>query len=192
MAHRQCPKRLWLATYKTELADESGAQPAFAFGNQIGEVARRLHPGGHLIEGDNLSEALKVTTACLEERPRKPLFEATFDFHHTLIRADLLLPMRTGYRLVEVKASTSVKPHYIEDIAIQAWVMEQAGVRLQRLELAHVNNCFVYPGNADYRSLLNYVDVASEVRPLMDEVGDWVDAARDTLAGTEPDIKPGS
>ncbi len=192
MAHRQCPKRLWMAIYKTELTDESGAQSAFAFGNEIGEVAQRLHPRGHLIEGDDLSEALKATTVCLEERPRKPLFEATFNFHHTLIRADLLLPMRTGYRLVEVKASTRVKPHYIEDIAIQAWVMEQAGVRLRRLELAHVNNRFVYPGNADYRGLLNYVDVASEVRPLMDEVGDWVDAARETLAGTKPDIKPGS
>ncbi|MGH8273786.1 MAG: DUF2779 domain-containing protein [Gammaproteobacteria bacterium] len=191
MAHRQCPKRLWLATYKAELMDESGAQSAFEFGNQIGDIARQLHPSGHLIEGNNLSEALEATTARLEDRPRKPLFEATFDFQHTLIRADLLLPMRTGYRLVEVKASTSVKPHYIEDVAIQAWVMEKAGVNLPRLELAHVNNRFVYPGGGDYEGLLTYEDVSAETKPLLKEVPRWIEEARETFAGSEPDIAVG-
>lgn len=192
MAHRQCAKRLWLQTYRGDLADETGAQAAFDFGDQIGDVARQQYPDGHLIEHGDLTEDLTATRACLSARPRKPLFEATFAYRNTLVRADLLLPMRTGYRLVEVKASTSVKPHYLEDVAIQAWVMKNANVRVRRLELAHVDNSFIYPGNADYSDLLRYVDVASEVGPLVDKVGGWVKAARATLGGTEPRIEPGA
>ncbi|MGH8225570.1 MAG: DUF2779 domain-containing protein [Gammaproteobacteria bacterium] len=191
MAYRQCPKRLWLETYRAELADESGAQAVFAFGHEVGEVARGLHPGGHLIEDADLGEALAETERCLAERPRKPLFEATFNVRGTLVRADLLLPARMGYRLVEVKAATSVKPHYYGDVAIQAWVMENAGLPLCGLELAHVNSTFVYPGGGKYKGLLTYEDVAAETKPLLKEVPRWVEDAHKTLAGSEPDIPIG-
>lgn len=192
MAHRQCPKRLWLAVCRPELADESGSEAAFAGGHAVGDIARQLHPGGELIEGENLAESLSLTQVALSERPRKPLYEATFDYQGTLIRADLLLPRaRRGYRLVEVKASGSVKPHYLEDVAVQTWVMDKAGIDLKSLELAHVDTAWIYPGSEHYEGLLTYKDVTEGVNDHLGEVEDWVDAARETLAGGEPDIAPG-
>lgn len=191
IAHRQCAKRLWLQTYRPELLDESGSGAVFAFGNEVGAVARQLHPGGVLIEGETLQDALQQTRTCLAETPRHPLFEATFDYDGTLVRADLLLPSGDDYRMVEVKASTSVKPHYPEDVAVQAWVLQNAGVPLDGLELAHVDNSFVYPGNGNYEGLLHYEDVATDAGALIGEVPDWIGAARATLGGGEPDIDPG-
>lgn len=192
MAHRQCPKRLWLEVCRPDLADDSGTQAVFAAGHVVGDIARQLHPGGELIEGENLTQSLALTQEALSSRPRRPLYEATFDYQGTLIRADLLLPRaRRGYRLVEVKASGSVKPQYLEDVAIQAWVMDKAGIALRSLELAHVDTQWTYPGREDYQGLLSYEDVTEDVNDRLDEVEDWVDAARETLSGTEPDIAPG-
>ena len=51
MAHRQCAKRLWLQTYRPELASESPqARIAMENGNRIGEAARTIFPGGTLID----------------------------------------------------------------------------------------------------------------------------------------------
>lgn len=191
MAYRQCPKRLWLATYRADLADMSGAATPIADGNAVGEVARRLHPGGQLIQAENSNEQLALTTQALAARPKIPLYEATFSFERTLVRADLMFPRRGGYRLVEVKASGSVKDYQLDDVAIQTWVIERAGVPLKRLEIAHVDTQFVYPGREDYEGLLAYEDVEDAVSERLDEVGEWVAEAKEILAGPEPEIAPG-
>ena len=77
LAHRQCPKRLWLQIHKPELAHfDDHQQQRFDTGNIVGEVARGFYPGGQLIESDDLSQCLSATQAAL--LTAKPIFEATF------------------------------------------------------------------------------------------------------------------
>jgi hypothetical protein len=161
-----------------------------ASGNLLGEVARDLHPGGVLIDGADLSQAIDDTTLALKGKKR-PIFEATFAHKEVLVRADLLLPVRGGHKLVEVKSSTEVKPYHIEDAAIQAWVIRNAGLDIKRVELAHVDKAYVYPGQADYTGLLAHEDVSEQVDELASQIPKWVSAARKTLKGSEPEIEPG-
>jgi len=117
---RQCPKRLWLKMHRPELIETSAeTEHAFQVGYEVGEVARRLHPQGVLIDAKDLGEPLRQTRDALSRSPGVPLFEATFEREGVLVRADLLLPESNGYRMVEVKAATSVKDYYLEDVAIQ-------------------------------------------------------------------------
>jgi len=192
LAHRQCPKRLWLHTYRPELEEEEeGVTAHLATGTKVGEVARSLHAGAQLIEGDTLTESLRLTHQALKSSPRCPLCEATFEHGKVLARADLLLPVRKGYNLVEVKSSTSVKDYHYEDAAVQAWVARGAGVTLSQVQIAHLDSAFVYPGGADYRGLFAYVDITPDTFALDPEIPVWIKAARRTLAGDEPDIEPG-
>jgi hypothetical protein len=207
--HRQCPKRLWLNQNRPELKqDDLVAEARMANGNRLGEMARELHPGGVLIDGGNLSRAIEDTTQALKGRKR-PIYEATFAHKEVLVRADLLLPVRGGYRLVEVKSSGELKPYHVEDAAIQAWVIRNAGLEIKRVEIAHVNTGFVYtgrtdqrtfaggehdldcPGVGEYGGLLAHVDVSMQVEDLASLVPKWVSAARKTLKGEEPEIEPG-
>lgn len=192
--HLQCPKRLYLQTFCPELAEESTeTQMAFQAGNEVGEVARELFPGGILIGHDaELAEALRATRAALARHPDRPLFEATFEHDGVLVRADLLVPDGSSFRLVEVKSSTEVKKHYLADCAVQAWVVRKAGVPLARVELAHVDNTFVYPGDRRYDGLLKFVDLTDTIEARLGDVSHWIDACRTTLSGPEPDITPGA
>ncbi|MEC5213103.1 hypothetical protein RCH06_001648 [Polaromonas sp. CG_9.5] len=194
VAWKQCPKRLWLQIHRRNLIEVSGAvERGFQIGYEVGEVAQRLFPEGLLIgDDDDLSAALVATQAALAAHPEKPLFEATFQHDGVLVRADLLLPTPGGYRLVEVKASASVKPYHLADCAVQAWVLRQNGMALAAIELAHIDTAFVYQGNGNYHGLFHHAPLGVEVSSLMTQVPGWIQAARTTLAGDEPDIAPGA
>lgn len=193
LAHRQCPKRLWLQTYRPELAEtDPGAAVRLAQGAQVGEVARQLYPDGVLIAGDDLRQALRDTAEVLARSPQCPVFEATFEHESVLVRVDLLLPDGEAYRLVEVKSSAAVKDYHFSDAAVQAWVSENAGVPISRTQIAHIDTSFVYSGRGDYRGLFTHADISQEVSAFSPEIPAWAEAARLTLSGEEPRIAPGA
>lgn len=191
LIHRQCPKRLWLKVHRPELEDVSDGNLArFATGTYVGEVAQQLYPDGVLIDTDDLGQAVIDTQAILAGE-KLPIFEATFQADGLLIRADLLLPNQEGYRMVEVKSSTSVKDYYLTDVAIQSWVAEQAKLPLTSVEIAHLDNSFVYPGGGEYQGLFHYADISEQIAGMKAEVPEWIIAARETLTGGEPCVSPG-
>ena len=192
LLHLQCPKRLWLKVYRPELEEvNDGNQARFDTGTYVGELAQQLHPDGVLIDGEDLRRAIADTQEILTGESR-PIFEATFQSNGLLIRADLLLPTENGFRMVEVKSSTSVKEYYLTDAAIQSWVAHQASLPLTSVEIAHIDNSFVYPGGGDYQGLFHYADISDQIADMQTEVPDWINAARVTLAGSEPCIAPGA
>ena len=193
-AWRQCPKRLWLQINRSELLEVSDqTERSFQIGHEIGELAQRLCPDGILIEDqDNLSAAIAATKVALTAHPDRPIFEATFQHEGLLVRADVLIPTPNGYRMTEVKSSTSVKPYHVDDCAVQAWVLKQNKIKLAAVELAHVDTSFVYQGDGNYHGLLKAEQLDAEIKDLVDEVPKWVSGARATLSGAEPSIEPGA
>ncbi|MEO8121151.1 MAG: DUF2779 domain-containing protein [Rhodoferax sp.] len=194
IAWKQCPKRLWLQIHKRDLLEVSdGAERGFQIGYEVGEVAQGLFPDGILIEDDDdLTAALASTQKAMAAHPDRPIFEATFQHDGVLVRADLLLPTPSDYRMVEVKSSASVKPYHLEDCAIQAWVLQQNGIPLVAIELAHIDTAFVYHGDGNYQGLFHHAPLDEVVAPLVELVPGWIAAARCTLAGDEPTIAPGA
>lgn len=194
LAGWQCQRRLWLEIHAPEHGRHSAAtERAFMIGHEVGELAQRLFPGGTLIGHDTELDAALAQTAELVARPGPlTLYEATFRHEGVLIRADILVRDTAGrVRLVEVKSSTRVKPVNYIDLAVQAWVLAGAGVTPERIELGHINNQFVYPGNDDYAGLLAFADLSDKVLPLLDEVPRWVSEYRAMLAGEMPEIRVG-
>jgi len=191
IAHRQCPKRLWLQINRPDLIQVSSTtQVRLDEGNKVGDIARHNYPGGVLIDTLKRTEAIDQTKEAIAKH--QTIFEGAFFEQDVIIRADLLFPEKEGYRLVEVKSSTGVKSYHVEDVTIQSWVMDKAGCAPSSMALAYIDNQFVYQGDGNYKGLFIEADLSSQVKPSIAHVQSWVDAAKKTVASPlEPKITPG-
>lgn len=204
MSALQCPKRVHLEVNRPDLARYSSAtEAAFALGHAVGDIAVQLYGGddGHYIDydGGSLAAALRQTGELMGSLFRAPIFEATLEHDGVLVREDVLLPVTAvgaesgagSWRIVEVKASTRVKPEHVQDCAVQAWVHLGAGHPLEAVALAHIDNRFVYAGDGDYRGLLVEYDLTAEVFDLLPAVPGWVERARTAVGGPLPQVPVG-
>ena len=202
MAYRQCPKRLWLEVHQPELKEDSAdTQARFQAGHQVGDIARRIYDlegKGTLIDvqTEGFAGAFARTTKLMIDS-RWPVFEAGFQANGALVFADVMLPAlengRVVWRMVEVKSSASVKDYHHDDIAVQAFVAQSAGVKLKSVALAHIDNSWTYPGNDDYRGLLVENDLTAEAFARTEEVEGWINEAQSIVAQpTAPEIAVGN
>lgn len=189
----KCPKRLWLQTFEAELAQESStSQLTIAAGIELGKLARQNYPGGILIGHVKApDQAVLETSRLLGNKNPVPLFEAAFLHSDALVRTDILVPVTGGWRMVEVKSSGSVKDHNLIDCAMQLWVLENAGIKVQEVCVAHVDTAFEYAGSGDYNGLIVEEEVTEQVRELLPDVPEWLTSHRDTLANPMPAVRMG-
>ena len=201
MSSLQCARRVYLEVHRRELARYSkSTQAAFENGHRVGALAIELYNsgGGTLVEynGGPFTRALAQTSELMTSLFPAPIFEATLEHEGVLVREDVLLPVEDhggrSWRLVEIKSSTRVKPEYLHDCAIQAWVHLQSGHSLSRVALGHVDNQFVYKGDENYQGLILEQDLTQEVFDLLPSVPIWVEQARVAVEGEMPDVPVGA
>ena len=76
----------------------------------------------------------------------------------------MLIRKENGWELLEAKSSTKLKPEYIDDIAIQSFIVKKCGVNLTSIKLIHINKDFTYEGDDNYKDLINDTnDITSKV-----------------------------
>lgn len=201
LALRQCLKRLWLEVHRPDLCAYSTKLDArFLTGFQVGEIAQQIYDRegqGVLIDVqvDGFDRIFERTAEFL--RTRQPIFEAGFSAGGALTFADIMLPEEKGtelvWHMIEVKSSTSVKDYHYDDLAVQAFVVQSAGIPLASVALAHIDSSWVYPGNEDYRGLLKENDLTTEILSRTEEVREWIIQAQIIVAQpTEPAIETGN
>jgi len=201
MALRQCPKRLWLEVHRPDLREDSAsAEAGFQVGYQVGDIAQRIYDTegrGALIDvqSEGFNRAFERSAELLNTT--QPIFEAGFSAGGALAFADVMLPAQQDgkqvWRMVEVKSSTRVKDYHRDDVAVQAFVAQTAGVPLASIALAHIDSSWIYPGDEDYRGLLKENDLTAEAFARTDEVQGWIaEAQRVSAEAVEPVVDTGS
>ena len=196
MSARQCLKRLHLEVHRPELiVHTSKTEAAFNAGIAVGDIAHLIYGNDRVAvipyEG-GMAYALKKTARLVSEGPQYPIFEATFEHGGVLVRVDALLPDGDAWRIVEVKASTSVKDEHVFDCAVQRWVFEGLGHQLTGISLAHVDNTFVYAGDGDFDGLLTEADQTENTANILPGVPEWIASAREAAASPEPEVGVGA
>jgi len=145
----QCHRALWLRVHEPdapELAVDPHVQAVFDQGHRVGDLARKEFPGGVLIANDeNRVEATRQAIA----GGASILYEASFVADDVFVAADVLVRERGGWRIIEVKSTTSVKEQHLTDAAVQAHVIARSGLRVRRVEIMHLNSACTYPNLAD-------------------------------------------
>ena len=201
LAFRQCPKRLWLEIQRPDLREDSAATEVnFQIGHQVGDIARQIYDPKNLgalidVHSEGLKQALERTKELV--KLSQPIFEAGFCAGGALAFVDVMLPKlvdgKQVWDMVEIKSSTSIKDYHRDDLAVQAFVAQSAGVALHSIALAHIDSSWIYPGNADYSGLLVEADLTVEALSRTEEVRDWIEKADETATSiAEPAIETGA
>jgi len=188
----QCHRQLWWKVHEPqapELRADAGLQAIFEMGNRVGERAREEFPGATLIELDyrRLRQAADATRRAIAAGDTA-ILEASFLEDRIFIGADVLSKEADGWVLTEVKATASVKSQHIPDAAIQAQVVERAGLPVARVELMHLNNQHRHP---DQGPLFIRADITAEVADLRAETAEEARAQLRMLEGALPEVAPG-
>lgn len=186
---RHCLKRIWLYNYHRELMeDRSAFQEAILIqGIEVGNLAQSLFPGGVLISEDyrNLSGAIEHTKQAITNNA-PAIFEATFVFENILIRVDILKKNNDGtYDLIEVKSSTSVKKEHLPDCAVQLYVLQGLGFKINHVCVMHLNNKYIRRGGLDVSQLFIIEKVNEKIDNELTKVPHYLNQINDVLAKSE-------
>ncbi len=191
---RQCPKMAWLGKYHPELIEiDATTQARFDAGHEVGELAKGLF--GDYIDVStfdengqiNIPSMLKKTKAELANNTNV-ICEAAFSVDGLYCAVDLLKKDSEGWSIYEVKSSTykeEVDEVYIIDIGFQKYVLEKAGVKINKTYLVNINNQYVFNGTMDISQFFAITDVTSEVNAEIVNVAPNIERARELLAREE-------
>lgn len=159
----QCDKHLYLYKNNKELLDPLSEmqQAIFSRGTDVGKLAQQLFPGG--IDASPLSptkfdESIKLTEELIQ-KGEHVIYEASFMFEQVLAAADIVVNDDSGWKIYEVKSSTSVNEVHINDAAVQYWIVSNLGYKVKDISIVYINNQYLRKGELDLNSLFSIESV---------------------------------
>ena len=172
----QCPKALWLRTYKPEVAEvDEALQARFEKGNEVGDLAMKLFGDYKEVttskDGSlDLQKMIDLTRQYMDEGVEN-ICEASFSCEGGYCAVDILRKTRDGWAIYEVKSTSfpmfNEKPakleKYAPDIAYQKWVLTQCGVNVTGTYLVCLNSDYVRQGDLDVQLLFVTKDMGEFV-----------------------------
>lgn len=199
----QCPKALWLRTYKPEEAEVDEALEArFEQGNVVGDLAMEYFGNFKEVTTKNadgsldLTKMIELTYQYMAEGV-EIICEASFNYEGNYCAVDILHKEKGGWAIYEVKStsfpmfngSRSKLEKYAPDIAYQKWVLDQCGINVTGTNLVCLNSDYVRDGELDLQQLFITKDmiglVANEYLKVPARVSQAMKVINDE---TEPDF----
>ncbi len=190
------PAWLWLKKHdKTKLPPvDDNLQSVFDAGHLFESYAEQLFPDIVRLGFNGYNEYLSLP-ACTKlaiESKAKVFSQGRFEVENITCIFDLIVRVEGNtFDLYEIKSSTSAKLEHEYDLAFQVVVLENAGLKINRVAVIHVNNQYVRKGEIDAKEITTVVDITDKVRSKIDETKINIQKALDVAELDEsPSISP--
>ncbi len=179
MHYIKCPAYLWLSKHMPDLLPEDTPEleRIFAMGREVDGLSKKLFLDGVEIKGYN-QEGWENTKKAMA-RDGKVLFQPTVVADLLTCRADILTKSKKGdsWDINEVKMATTVKKEYIYDVGFQRICFENAGIKIGRTNLVHINRDYVRHGEIEIEKLFISEDITDEVIEKLSEIKKEIEKA---------------
>ncbi|HCN83622.1 MAG TPA: DUF2779 domain-containing protein [Sphingobacteriaceae bacterium] len=181
----QCPKRLWLHKFMPQVRDEADeAQTAiFQQGTNVGLLAQQLFPGGidaSPVDTFSYQQSVADTARYISEG-HSVIYEAAFQYEGILCAVDMLVKKGDKWFAYEVKSSTGVKDPFVQDAALQYYVITNTGLPLADFFIVHLNRTYIRYGDLDIPQLFSSASVLDRVQELQPFITGKIAELKDVL-----------
>lgn len=144
MQYLKCPKMMWYNLHGFEKVISENTQRTLDDGIEFGIMAQRYF-GDFVVVSPDKDESMAEQTLNHLKNDALNIAEATFVDKGGYCQIDILHKNENNmYDIVEVKSTSTVKPHYIDDIAYQYYVTK---------DLIPVEHCYILHINNEYRRM---------------------------------------
>lgn len=183
----ECPAALWLKKHRPDLLPEATPEleRVFAMGREVDELAKTLYPGGVEVSGYNQDGWANTKQTIANDT--KIMFQPTAITQELSARADILTydDESASWDIREVKMSTKVKPEHVIDLAFQRTCFEEAGIKIGRTFLVHLNNKYERHGDIEPEKLFVSEDITKDVLKKKENIRSQIDEALTVMAGNK-------
>jgi len=189
LKYQVCPSYFWLWKYKKDLvpADEEEAiRQRLEQGNEIERYARLLFPKAVLIESKGVKA--RAETEILVRNSTKVIFQATVLTEGNLLAmADVLERDEDSdtWTLYEVKSTNSIKKEHVYDVCFQQVAFEDAGYRIGKTKVIHLNKDYTRRSEIVPKDLLLEDDITAQVAEIIPTIRQQINDAKEVLARTD-------
>ena len=168
------PAWLWLKKHRRNVLPKPDAalQALFDSGHRFEAFAEERFPNAIRLGFDGFHEyrSLPRRTHHALSKGAETILQGRFESGRTTCIIDVLQRVHGNtFDLFEIKASTSVKPEHIPDLAFQKMVLEGAGLSIRKLGIIHVNREYVRSGHIQSDALSEISDATQRVDRVKDE-----------------------
>lgn len=188
-----CASYLWLWKYKKEVVpvdDEEAINQRLEQGNEVERFARGLFPNAVLV--DTHGKKARNETEKLVAEGTKVIFQATvYTDKELLAMADIIefVDNTQTWTLYEVKSTNSVKPEHIYDLAFQRVAFEDAGYKIGKVVVIHLDKTYVRKTAVEPSELLTQTDVTEKVEKILPTIRQQAYDAIEVLKQTDEPTK---
>ena len=119
------------------------------------------------------------------------MYEATFSNQDVFVKVDILHKGSRGWEIYEVKAGTKLDPVYVDDAALQYYVLTGAGIKVNKVFITHINTEYVRKGALDVQKLFTSENITKQVKEKQPFVIEQLKKQRRMLNGKLPKIDIG-
>jgi hypothetical protein len=197
----QCQKYLWLKIHNKRVLQkpDENLKAIFATGDEVGEKACKLFPGGKQIKYDKFtphSERIALTKKYIKDG-YKTIYEATFEFDSVLVMVDILNIDNNGnFEIYEVKSSTWTSKKnlksidtYIKDVSIQYYVLNGCGFKISKACVTLLDGEYIRGEEENLEKLFFHKDIIKEVISLQNKISETLKSFRSTLKSKKAEPK---
>jgi hypothetical protein len=176
----------------------------FQRGTDVGILAQELFPGGTVAtEGSPPAYKKGLTkTGELIQQSGEIIYEAAFQFNEVLSIVDIIVKeknslsqrseAKTIWNIYEVKSSTSISETYLNDAALQFYVISNSGIEINDFSIIHINNQYIRKGELDINELFTIQSVIDSILPMQNFIEENVERLKKVIREREmPDIDIG-
>ncbi len=192
----QCSKALFFYRHYPQLRDPipPARQALFNRGHDVGNLARKLFPGGTDATakvGAKSSKAVKRTQE-LMAAGENVIYEAAFVHDEVLVLVDVLVRDGEKWKAYEVKSSLRLSKSYYQDASLQYYVLTGTGLPISDFSLVHVNSDYVRNGALDLNQFFVIVSIMKQAKEQLASIIEKINSHKEVLSGPQiPEVAIG-